>query len=46
MPGHRASVESRDELTETVQVRPAGGKPLKLGFQAASRVLVEPAPDE
>ena len=46
MPGNRASVESRDELTETVQVRPAGGKPLKLGFQAASRVLVESAPDE
>jgi DtxR family Mn-dependent transcriptional regulator len=41
VPGRRAAVESRDELTETVQVRPVGGEPLKLGFQTASRVLVE-----
>jgi len=41
VPGRRAAVDSRDELTETVQVRPVGGEPLKLGFQAASRVLVE-----
>jgi len=40
MPGRRAVVENRDELTETVQVRPAGGEPLRLGFQAASRILV------
>lgn len=41
MPGKRAMVESRDELTETVHVRPDGGPPLQLGFQAASRILVE-----
>jgi DtxR family Mn-dependent transcriptional regulator len=41
MPGQLASVESRDELTETVRVRPDGGEPLRLGFQAASRILVE-----
>jgi len=41
MPGRRAIVEHRDELTETVQVRPNGGEPLRLGFQAASRILVE-----
>jgi len=40
MPGRHAVVENRDELTETVQVRPAGGEPLRLGFQAASRILV------
>ena len=39
-PGRRAVVENRDELTETVQVRPHGGEPLRLGFQAASRILV------
>ena len=40
-PGTSARVELRDELTETVQVRPSGGDPLRLGFQAASRILVE-----
>ena len=40
MPGRRAIVENRDELTETVQVRPDGGEPLRLGFHAASRILV------
>jgi DtxR family Mn-dependent transcriptional regulator len=40
MPGRRAVVENRDELTETVQIRPQGGQPLRLGFQAASRILV------
>ena len=41
MPGRRAVVESRDELTETVRVRPNEGRPLQLAFQAASRILVE-----
>jgi DtxR family Mn-dependent transcriptional regulator len=40
MPGRRAVVENRDELTETVEVRPAGGESLRLGFHAASRILV------
>ena len=42
MPDHRATVESRDELTETVCIRPRDGELLQLGFQAAGRVLVEP----
>jgi DtxR family Mn-dependent transcriptional regulator len=41
MPGRRAEVESRDELTETVSIRPDKGPKLQLGFQAAGRVLVE-----
>ena len=40
MPGRRATVEHRDELTETVQVKPDGADSLRLGFQAASRILV------
>jgi DtxR family Mn-dependent transcriptional regulator len=40
MPGRRAVVENRDDLTETVQVRPDGGEPLRLGFHAASLILV------
>jgi DtxR family Mn-dependent transcriptional regulator len=43
MPDRIAIVESRDELTETLRVRPRDGEPLQLGFQAAGRVLVEPA---
>ena len=41
MPGRKAMVEFRDEMAETVSVRPDGGRPLQLGFQAASRILVE-----
>jgi len=41
-PGRRATVESRDELTETVRVRPDGAEPIALGFHAASRILVAP----
>lgn len=40
MPGRRAEIESRDELTETVCIRPEKGPSLKLGFQAATRILV------
>jgi DtxR family Mn-dependent transcriptional regulator len=40
MPGRRAEIESRDELTETVRVRPENGPSLQLGFQAATRILV------
>lgn len=43
MPGRRARVVARDDLTETVRVEPEGGEPLQLGFVAASRVLVRPA---
>ncbi|MCP3979252.1 MAG: metal-dependent transcriptional regulator [bacterium] len=43
MPGRYATVESRDELAETVHLRPADGEPLRLGFHAASRILVETA---
>jgi DtxR family Mn-dependent transcriptional regulator len=41
MPGRLASVDSRDELAQTVEIRPEEGEPLKLGYQAASRILVE-----
>jgi len=41
MPGRRAFVEQRDEITETVHVRPADGESLRLGFHAASKILVE-----
>ena len=40
MPGRAARVVSRDELAETVEVRPESGEALRLGFRAASRVLV------
>jgi DtxR family Mn-dependent transcriptional regulator len=43
MPGRRVRVESRDELTETLVVRPERGDPLQLGFRAAGRVMVEAA---
>jgi DtxR family Mn-dependent transcriptional regulator len=42
MPDRRAVVESRDDLAETVTIRPEGGEPLQLGYRAAGRVLVEP----
>ena len=41
MPGRHAMVESRDDLAETVDVRPREGESLRLGFPAASRILVE-----
>jgi DtxR family Mn-dependent transcriptional regulator len=41
-PGRGLRIDERDELTETVTVQPATGKPLQLGFHAAARVLVEP----
>ena len=41
MPGRTATVEVRDQLAETVRIRPQGNEPLQLGFQAASRILVE-----
>lgn len=44
MPGRRLTVETRDELTETLLARPADGAQLQLGFQAASRIFVEAVP--
>jgi DtxR family Mn-dependent transcriptional regulator len=41
MPGRRAFVEQRDEISETVHVRPVDGESLRLGFHAASKILVE-----
>jgi len=41
MPGRKATVEARDQLAETVQIRPEGDPPFQLSFQAASRILVE-----
>jgi DtxR family Mn-dependent transcriptional regulator len=40
-PGDRLRLEARDDLAETVTVRPAEGPALQLGFQAAGRVLIE-----
>jgi len=44
MPGWEVSVAGRDELADTVEIRPQRGEPLQLGFRAASRVLVDPLP--
>jgi len=41
MPGRRVVVEALDELGETIGVRTEGGAPFRLGFPAASRILVE-----
>ena len=43
MPGSVLQVESRDEAADTVLLRLDGGKPLALGYRAASKILVEPA---
>jgi DtxR family transcriptional regulator, Mn-dependent transcriptional regulator len=40
MPGRRVVVRARDELMDSVEVLPDRGEPLRLGFRAASRVLV------
>lgn len=40
MPGRRLTVRSRDELMDTVELTPEGGAIVRLGFRAASRVLV------
>jgi hypothetical protein len=40
-PGTRLVIAGRDPLAETVEIRPEGGQPLRLGFRAASTVLVE-----
>jgi DtxR family Mn-dependent transcriptional regulator len=45
MPGRRVVVRARDELLDSVEVSPDHGEPLRLGFRAASRVLVAPAID-
>jgi DtxR family Mn-dependent transcriptional regulator len=42
MPDCRLAVVSRDELADTVEIRPGKGERLQLGFRAASRILVEP----
>jgi DtxR family Mn-dependent transcriptional regulator len=41
-PGRRLVVRSRDELMDAVEVVPDRSAPLRLGFRAASRVLVAP----
>ncbi|HEX4825289.1 MAG TPA: metal-dependent transcriptional regulator [Candidatus Polarisedimenticolaceae bacterium] len=44
MPGRRVSVKARDPLMDTVEVWTEGGRSVRLGFRAASRVLVLPWP--
>ena len=41
-PGSELQVESRQEEADTVRIRLAKGKPVSLGFRAASKILVEP----
>jgi DtxR family Mn-dependent transcriptional regulator len=41
VPGTCATLEARDDLAETVSIRPEGDESFQLGFQAASRILVE-----
>lgn len=41
LPGRRLTVARRDEVTDTVEIVPEGGDRLKLGFRAASRLLVD-----
>jgi DtxR family Mn-dependent transcriptional regulator len=43
VPGKLAVVVARDDMAETVHIRPDGNEPLQLGYHAASRILVEPA---
>jgi len=43
-PGRRLVVADRDELADVVEVVPERGEPLRLGFRAGSRLLVEAAP--
>ena len=45
MPGLHVAVRSRDELADTVEVLPEAGEPFRLGYRAASRILVEPGSD-
>ena len=40
-PGKGLQVKSRDELTEMVLIQVEGEEPLRLGFRAAGRVMVE-----
>jgi len=44
MPGRGVVVRARDELMDVVEVTPERGEPLRLGFRAASRVLVTEDP--
>lgn len=40
LPGMSVRIVSRDALTETVELAPEGGSHLRLGFRAASAILV------
>ena len=42
MPGRRVIVLSRDEMADKVEVQTDDAAQLRLGFRAASRVLVRP----
>jgi DtxR family Mn-dependent transcriptional regulator len=41
MPGRVVTVCARDELADTVEIHPEQGEPLRLGYRAAARVLVQ-----
>jgi DtxR family transcriptional regulator, Mn-dependent transcriptional regulator len=40
-PGQQLSVDSRDEVADSVSMHATGGKPLTIGARAASKLLVE-----
>lgn len=42
MPGRTVRVEQRDDLAETLEVRPESGVRIRLGFRAASTILTTP----
>lgn len=42
-PGRAVVVRGRDAIMDTVDVEPEGSAPLRLGFRAASRILVVPS---
>lgn len=45
-PGRKVRLEQRNEMTETVEIVSEEGSPLRLGFRAATRVLVGTAGEE
>jgi len=42
VPGRQMRVTARDEQADTVSLAPTAGKPVSLGFRAASKILVRP----
>jgi DtxR family Mn-dependent transcriptional regulator len=45
-PGSQVRIDSRDELAGMVLVHPDGMEPIRLGYDAAARILVEERPSD